>query len=217
VIAAICLLAWTGPGIPPDTVIARLEQWTARQQQKLPSYQGRRRYFVSHPLLKGDTYEVVEERYRPPEEKQFQVLERRGAPAVASRVFDPLMEAERVTARDPERAATEICRRNYRFQFQAYDPDTRAYIFTVEPRTPNRYLFRGKIWVDERDFAVRRIEGEPAQRLSPWVRTTRFVHEFGKFGNFWLPVRHRSEVDLVLLGPAVMGIDYFEYQGENFP
>jgi hypothetical protein len=199
----------------PEAVIARMEEWYLRQQQSLPPYQGRRRYFITHPLLKGPTSTLVEERFRPPGEKQFQVVERRGSRELERRVFHPLMEVERVTAHEPQQGETAICRRNYVVRFLSYDAGAGAYIFEVEPRTPNPYLFRGKIWVDDRDFAFRRIEGEPAQRPSPWVRTTRFVHEFAKFGDFWLPVRHRSDVDLGVFGRAVMGIDYYDYRWED--
>lgn len=205
-----------GAGYAPEAVFARMEQWYVRQQQSLPPYQGRRRYFITHPLLKGATYTLVEERFRPPGDKQFQVVERRGARELERRVFHPRMEAERVTAHEPEQAATAICRRNYVVRRLIYDAAGGAYVFEVETRSSNPYLFRGKIWVDDQDFAVRRIEGEPAQRPSPWVRSTRFVHEFAKFGDFWLPVRHRSEVDLAVFGRSSMGIDYFEYKWEGF-
>lgn len=211
----ILLLAMAITGTPPETVIARMEQKIAEQHQVLPPYEAHRRYFVTHPLLKGETYSLVEERFLPPEGKQFQVIERGGAQGIEKRVFGPLMEAERLTAREPQRAATDICRRNYTFRFLAYDAAQRAYVFQVTPRTSNRYLFSGKIWVDDQDFAVRRIEGEPARQPSFWVFSTHFVHEFGKFGDFWLPVRHRSEVELVIFGRARMGIDYFEYTWED--
>jgi hypothetical protein len=214
ILSTILLLAMAGAETPPEAVIARMEQWTAQQQRLLPSYQGRRRYFITHPLLDGETSALVEERFRTPEQKQFQVLERHGVRELENRVFSPLLEAELATAHDPQRAATEICRRNYSFRFLFHDAGPGAYVFEIEPRTSNPYLFRGKIWVDERDFAVRQIEGEPAQRPSVWVRSTHFVHEFAKFGNFWLPVRHRSEVDLLLFGRARMGIDYLGYQWE---
>jgi len=95
-----------------------------------------------------------------------------------------------------------------------YDPAARAYIFAVAPRSPNPYLLRGKIWINDQDFAVERIEGEPVRRHSVFVRQTRFVHEFARFGEFWFPVRHHSETDLRLFGRAVLDIRYFDYHWE---
>jgi hypothetical protein len=121
------------------------------------------------------------------------------------------MEAEQLNDVEPARNAVDIKRQNYRFSFIRFDPAAQAYVFQVEPRTSNRYLFRGLIWIDQHDYAVQRIEGEPAQSPSAFVRRTRFVHEFQKSGSQWIQARHRSEVELMVPGRAVMGIDYSDY------
>lgn len=209
------LLASSGSGLGPtlatEQVLARMEQRYERQLQALESYQARRRYSVAHTLLGKPAYLVVEEQYRAPEEKRFRVLERGGSSEVQERVFSRLLEVERETTRELTRRQVDLCRRNYQFTLEQYDPAARAYIFAVEPRSPNPYLLRGKIWINDQDFAVQRIEGEPVRRHSVFVRQTRFVHEFARFGEFWFPVRHHSETDLRLFGRAVLDISYFDY------
>ena len=113
------------------------------------------------------------------------------------------------------RRATDLCRRNYSFTLQTYDATAGVYIFQVEPLSDNPYLLRGTVWVNAQDFGVQRIEGEPAQRHTSLIRQTRFVHEFAKFGNFWFPVRHHSETDMVLFGRASLDIRYFDYQWQS--
>ncbi|MBI3896347.1 MAG: hypothetical protein HY313_10510 [Acidobacteria bacterium] len=201
--------------LAPEQIITRMEQRYEHQLQALTSYQGRRRYSVTGGVLGDPAYLLVEEQYGSQEGKQFRVLERGGSAQVEKRVFSRLLKAEQETSRDPAREAVELCRRNYNFTFVQYDPAKGSYIFQVEPRTSNPYLLRGTIWVDAQDFAVRRIEGEPVVRQSSFVRQTHFIHEFAKFGEFWLPVRHRSETDLVLLGRAILEINYFDYQWQK--
>ena len=41
--------------------------------------------------------------------------------------------------------------------------DHPQYVLNVIPRTDEKFLYRGKIWVDAKDFAVTRIEAEPAK------------------------------------------------------
>jgi hypothetical protein len=106
----------------------------------------------------------------------------------------------------------DICRRNYQFKFLGLDETVRAYVFEVEPRTGNKYLFRGKIWVNAGKYAIQRTEGEPARSPSFWVLRTHFVHEYADFGGFWFPVRHRTDVDLRLFGKSTLEIDYYDYQ-----
>lgn len=84
-------------------------------------------------------------------------------------------------------------------------------MFEAQPRTRSKYLFRGRLWVNPRSFAVQRIEGEPAQSPSFWVKRTHFVHEYSQFGDFWFPVRHSSEADLRLFGRSSLVIEYSDY------
>ena len=201
--------------LAPEQILARMEQRYEQQMKLLPSYQAHRRYSVTNAVLGDPAYLVVEEQYGALEGKRFRVLERGGSPQAERRVFSRLLQAEQETSRDPARQAVEICRRNYNFTFIQYDPTKGSYVFQVEPRTSNPYLLRGKIWVDAKNFAVRRIEGQPVARQSLFVSQTHFVHEFAKFGDFWLPVRHRSETEVVLLGRAILEINYFDYQWQE--
>ncbi len=203
------------PTLAPNEILARMEQRYEQQLRALQSYQDRRRYSVTHSLLGNSTYLLVEEKFRAPEEKRFQVLERGGSSQVQQRVFFRLLQTEQETARQATRLQVDLCRRNYAFTFERYDPLAGAYVFQAEPRGSHPYLLRGKIWINAQDFAVQRIEGEPAQRNSSLIRQSRFVHEFAKFGDFWFPVRHRSETQLYLFGRATLAIDYFDYHWQS--
>ena len=199
---------------PSEQILSRMEERYERQVRTLESYQARRRYSVTETVMSKPAYLLVEEQYRAPEEKQFRVLERGGPAQVQERVFSRLLEVEQETARTAVRRQVDLSRRNYQFTFQQYDPAARAYVFAVEPRNSNPYLLRGKVWINQQDFAVQRIEGEPVGRQSAFIRQTHFVHEFARFGDFWFPVHHRSETDLLLLGRAVLEISYFNYHWE---
>ena len=106
----------------------------------------------------------------------------------------------------------DITRTNYSFSWVRYDHPSSAYVFRVEPRTTQQYLFRGLIWIDDTDYAVKRIEGSPAQKPSAWVKESHFVHEFANFDGFWLPVHHRSEASLRMFGTATLEVRYFSYK-----
>lgn len=207
----------TRPGEAEGSVVVRMEKANAERQAALQSYWSRRRYVAKNPRLRREASIVVEAHFAAPDEKQFEVIESSGSRVVENRVFTPLLESERANARAPARDGVEICRRNYVFSFAGYDTEAQAYVFNVEPRTPNKYLFRGKIWVTAGDYAIQRLEGEPAQRPSFWVRNTHFVHEYAKFGDFWFPVRNRTEVQLRLFGRSTLEIEYMDYRWQPRP
>jgi hypothetical protein len=202
------------PRLAPDAVIVRLEQRNAERQERLRSYVSVRRYSANTPRLHKNGYMTVELRYDSPATKTYRVLEKGGSGSIHSRVFNPLLKTEVEQAGPQAREATDVTRHNYTFTFAYFDETAKAYVFDVAPLTANKYLFRGKMWVDAADFAVQRIDGEPAQRPSFWIKKTHFVREYAKYGDFWFPVRHRTQVDVRILGAATMDIDYSNYSWE---
>ena len=70
----------------------------------------------------------------------------------------------------------------------------------------------GRIWVDATDFAVMRIEAEPAKNPSFWTKETQIEQIYSKVGDFWLPRSNRSTTTVRLGGHASFTIDYGEYR-----
>jgi MoaA/NifB/PqqE/SkfB family radical SAM enzyme len=192
-------------------IVLRMEQANAGREQKLAAFESLRTYRASNSRLHLQAQVTTEMRFDAPDSKTFSVKERAGSRAIQSLVIEPLLGAEQANAKSEARRSVDICRRNYVFTYSGFDPGAQAYVFEVQPRTPNKYLFRGRIWVNAESFAVQRIEGEPAQSPSFWVKRTRFVHEYARFGEFWFPVRHASQADLRIFGHSSLVIDYSGY------
>lgn len=197
-----------------EEVIRRMEEHNTQRNQALRSYISERLYEAENPRLHRRGYILVELRYDAPESKSYRIVERGGSGSIHSRVFDPLLKAEVAATNRAAREASDVSGRNYIFTYSHFDEEARAYVFDAEPRTNNKYLFRGRVWVDANDFAVQRIEGEPAQRPSFWVRRTHFVRRYAKFGDFWFPVSLESDAEVRLIGHSKLAIDYFQYQWE---
>ena len=81
----------------------------------------------------------------------------------------------------------------------------------VDPTTRGKYVYRGQVWVDGTDFAVTRIEAEPAENPSFWTKKSEIHHEYGKVQGFWLPVKNESVSDIRLGGRATLTIEYKDY------
>jgi hypothetical protein len=87
-----------------------------------------------------------------------------------------------------------------------------CYVLTVKPVKPNKFLYVGKIWVDAHDFAVVRMEGEPAKAPSFWVRDTQIDSSWEKVGGFWFIAHNHSVSHIRMGGVATLIIDYGDYQ-----
>ena len=87
-------------------------------------------------------------------------------------VFKGLLQGEKEAANGENLERTALSAKNYKFTMTGMDTSERgpAYVSNVVPRHDNKFLYRGKIWVDANDFAVTRIEAEPAKSPSFWVK-----------------------------------------------
>ena len=77
---------------------------------------------------------------------------------------------------------------------------------------PSKLLYHGRIWVDSKDFAVCRIEAEPAKNPSFWIKKTDIHHSYLKVGDFWLPAENQSVSAIRGGGRAVLTIKYQNYE-----
>ena len=86
------------------------------------------------------------------------------------------------------------------------------YVLKVEPRTKNKFLYRGRVWVDGEDFAVVRLEAEAAKNPSFWTKKSELEQLYMKVSDFWLPARNHTISSIRLGGRAELTIQYTNYQ-----
>jgi hypothetical protein len=198
-----------------DEVIRRVVQMNEHRANALDSYSSIRTYHLEcHCLSHKMADMIVRAEYEAPDKKVFTILSESGSGTVRSRVFKKLLEAEQESMEEENQQRSAIKPQNYTFQLIDYQKigGTEFYVLEARPLTKNKFLFRGRIWVDAKDFAIAQVEGEPAVNPSWWTVKTDFTRSYQKIGSFWLPKSNESETKLRILGSAVLTIKYGEYQ-----
>jgi outer membrane lipoprotein-sorting protein len=194
-------------------IVARMVENNHKRQHELQSYTSQREYHLLYTGFPGrhEADLVVEVKFVAPDNKQFKVISESGSHWIVNRVFKKILETEAADAKD--QAATAMNENNYEFQLLGEeDVDGRpAYVLHVEPHTANKLLYRGKIWVDAGDYALCKIEAEPAKRPSMWISKVVVHHTYEKIGDFWLPASNESNTDVRLGGHAILSIHYADY------
>jgi hypothetical protein len=143
--------------------------------------------------------------------KSFRILSESGSSFLREKVLQRALDSEKEASQD--KTSTALTETNYRFHLAGTETvaGRPAYILDVEPLTPSKFLVRGKIWVDAADFAVVKMETEPAKNPSVWISRTQ-IHSTNSMTNgFWLPEQLRSETKVRIGGTAVLTIDYGSY------
>jgi len=198
-----------------DEVIAHVVEMNEMRAQALESYTSIRSYHLEcHCLSHKKADMTVRTDYKAPNKKEFTVVSESGSGTVRERVFKKLLEAEQESMRDENQQRSAITPENYAFQLSDFvkTGTDEFYVLDAQPRSKNKFLFRGHIWVNAKDFAITRVEGEPAVNPSWWTLKTDFKRRYQKIGDFWLPESNESETKVRVLGTAVLSIEYRDYQ-----
>jgi hypothetical protein len=204
------MAASTVRGAGVGEIVARMTAENAKRAEDLKGYTEERHYTVKYHGFPVDLSAslTVEATYDAPDRKHFQIVSETGSKLLADKVLKRLLTTEEEAARDPDKTALTPDNYNFSLMDQEMVNGRPCWVLQVEPKKDSKLLYRGRVWVDEEDYAVVKIDAEPAQNPSFWIRKTTIHHEYAKRGPFWLPERNRSETEVRLGGKAVLSIDY---------
>jgi len=199
-----------------DQVVDNLIRRNQERAQALLQSEATRVYRIVSKGLPSDRVAemTVEATYNRPSSKQFTIISQSGSKLIANRVFKKLLDSEKEAAQSAMSAKTQLNRDNYNFAFVGYEPSNTGgqYILRVYPKLRSKYVYRGLVLVDGADFAVTRIEAEPAENPSFWTKKSQIHQENGKVQGFWLPLRNESASYIRLGGRATLTIEYTDYR-----
>ena len=199
-----------------DQVVNNLVRKDEERAQALRHYESIRVYRLSYRGFPGDrdAEMTVAATYDSPSTKNFKVISQTGSKLIVDRVFKRLLESEKEAAEPEMHVRNLLNRANYDIALVGYEPSDKGsqYVLAVYPKTKSKYLYRGKVWVDGTDFAVTRIDAEPAQNPSFWTKKSEIHHEYIKVQDFWLPRRNESVSYIRLGGRATLTIEYDNYR-----
>ena len=203
------------PQLPAAIVVERLMETGRRRSSQLHGFRATRLYHLQYHGWFGsrDATMKVIATYTAPEKWDFSVVSATGSKLLQNRVLLKLLDSEREAYRNG--AQIEISPANYQFESLGLEnkpDDDPYYVLHVQPRQETKFLYRGKIWVDAKDFALAHMEGEPARTPSFWIKDTRIDSTWKKVGGFWFITNSHSLSRIRMGGTATLTIDYSDYQ-----
>jgi hypothetical protein len=207
------------PHLTGDEVVARMIARDNERQAALHGYTAARHYVLENRRHNKRAEMVVRMTCLKDGSKQFQTISTSGWGGAQKHVFPRLLEAEVDASKPGLRERSRIVPENYTFEMVGTKvaEGRTVYEIAIAPKTPNKYLMRGRIWIDADDYAITHIEGEPAKNPSFWTKSIHFVHTYGKQGSFWFPASDRSVTDVRVFGNTEVTIDYFDYALNALP
>lgn len=209
----------TAATLPAPEIVVHMLSHNRTQVEGLRHYQETRHYQVQYKGFGANLVGKmdVSVTFDAASGKSFRIVSQSGSKLLCDKVLKKAVDSEEEASHD--QAATALTPANYKFQLAGTDTlDGRpAYVLDVEPLTDSKFLYRGKVWVDAADFAVVKIQAEPAKNPSFWILRPQITYTSAKTGDFWLPEFNRSETKVRVGGTAVFTIDYGTYQIDPLP
>jgi hypothetical protein len=202
------------PQMDAQQIVEAMQRHDRAQAGALNQYHALRHYSV---VYRGFTRIItasmdVEVDYDAASGKSFRIVSQTGSGMLCQKVIKRAVDSEREASQD--KSTTALSPANYRFELDGSEAvnGRPAYILKVEPIAPSQFLYQGRIWVDAADFAVAKMEVQPAKSPSFWITRTIIHHTNQRTGGFWLPEENRSETKVRIGGSAEMTIDYGAYR-----
>jgi hypothetical protein len=214
ILAAVAAAQDPGKRLPSaNDVVAKMMERDNQRQATFRGYTSARRYVLENERHHKRAEMLVTVNCSDNGSKRFETVSASGWGAARNHVFPRLLESESEASLPDVRERSRITPENYSFEMVGRDfvNQRPAYVMAITPKTSNKYLVEGKIWIDLDDYAIVRIEGKPAKNPSFWIKGVRFVHTYQQNGPFWLPVFDRSVTDARILGATELTIEYFDY------
>jgi outer membrane lipoprotein-sorting protein len=202
------------PSKDANEIVAKMFAHDRQQETLTQGYEGTRQYVLDNDKFHKHAELAVSVKCGADGVKHFEVVAEDGWKSANKHVLRKMLESETETSDPAFRTKTRLTPDNYDFSMTgtAVVDNRLTYVINVLPKRNDKYLLKGTIWVDAEDFALVRVEGEPARNPSFWTRKIHFVHQFRKDGSYWFPVSTQSVTEARIFGSTNVTIGYFDYK-----
>ena len=194
-------------------IVQRLVESNKSRADRLPECTSKRQYHIEfhgfgHNMVADMNVDVTD---YGSASRSFHITSESGSHVLLDHVLKKLLDNEEDAARNKEQTGLTPLNYNFTLVGNTNEDGHSLFILQVEPKANRKLLYRGRIWVDAKDYAVVRIEAQPAENPSFWIHSTQIHHVYAKVGDFWLPQRNVSESKIRFGGTATLTIDYGSY------
>ena len=210
--AATSASSQTSDSLPSaDEVVAKMMPADAERRSESTGYTALRRYVAVNKDRRAEM--VVRVDCSPDGAKQFTIVSEAGSSSIRKHAFYKMLSEETMASRRETRDGSRITPANYTFNMLGQDTlDTGpAYVLAITPKTENKYLVQGRIWVNAKDYSIVRVEGQPARDPSFWVHDVHFIHTYQRVGQFWFASSTHSTSEIRIFGRSELTIETSNY------
>lgn len=195
------------PSLP--LIVSSMEK--AQSDMQLPG-QVTREYHVNTPAnISSDSGVIAQMDFAPP--GRYVIQKHYGSYRAELVVKNVLQHELEISASSTKLQASAITHNNYDFQLLGNDTleGHTCYVLQLIPKRGQSELIRGKVWIDQRSFLIRKIEGDLAKSPSWWVKAAHVDIHFSDFRGMWLQTSWSALADVRCFGQQQLSSKVLDY------
>jgi outer membrane lipoprotein-sorting protein len=159
---------------------------------------------------------VVKTTYRRETGKSYEIVSQSGGTVWRNEVLGTLLENERRMSQPANVGAALINSSNYDMRLEANAHEQfngrDCLLLDISPKRNSEYLFRGKLWVDARDFSIVQLRGTASKSAFFLASAAEVVRQYDEMNGLPMATHAQAVSGSSLLGQTVVKIDYTNYQ-----
>ena len=199
-----------------DEIVTQVMKHDADRRTALAEYASERTYEMEYKGPIGERHARMRVRmeFFAPDRKRFTVVSETGSTIFCHQVLRKLMEGEQDGALEANRLRSMLSPGNDYLKLLGEEKldGLNTWVLDVSPKQENQFNYKGKVWVNQADFAVVRIVGSPAKNPTWLLGSSKFDYRYAQSGAFWLPSRNETVSRLRIGGEIRLMVDYGEYR-----
>lgn len=174
-----------------------------------------REYHVTTPSkISSDSKIIAQMDYAPPPGK-YVIQQRMGSVKAEFVVKNVLQRELEISVSNQKLRSAAITHENYDFILlgdDSIDGHT-CFVLQMNPKRDQAELIRGRVWVDQQSFLIRRIDGDLVKSPSWWVKAAHVDIRFADFRGVWLQTSWQAVAQVRCFGDQELTSRVLDYAG----
>jgi hypothetical protein len=213
--ALICPGGVRAQALSANEIVTRMMERNAERRVMLQHYASDRTYELEYNGTTGEHHAemAVHAEYTAPGRKKLTVVSESGSKVLCAEVLRKLVDGEEETAAKEDWARAMFSPETYNLRLLGREQlgGVSTWVLQVDPKATTKVGYRGRLWVSTDDYAMVRLQAEPAKNPSWLLTHASFDARYMRMGEVWVPETNISTTHVRLGGEAKVTIDYGRY------
>ncbi len=159
---------------------------------------------------------LVKTTYRRQTGKSYEIVSQSGSTFWRNEVLATLLDNEKHMSMPGNVETALINSANYEMTLDANAREQLngrdCLVLDINPKRTSQFLFKGKVWVDARDFAIVLLKGRASKSAFFLASAAEVTRQYDQVSGLPMAIHAQATSASSLLGQTVVKIDYANYQ-----